>query len=118
MKKILFIFRHSPYQSSLTKDGFDALLAAASFEQPLSVLFIDEGVWTLKNHQHANEISRKNLEKQLQSFSLYDIDEIYVDAGSLEKRSLSTSDLSVPVITLDKDAVSALFHTHKHVLSF
>lgn len=119
MKKILFVFSHSPYQSAITKDGFDALFAAASFEQTLSVLFIDEGVWTLQKNQDAKAIFRKNFEKQIQAFELYDIEDIFVDSQSLTARGIECGNLAVESVTLaSNEMIQSLFSNHQHVLSF
>jgi len=119
MKKILFIFQHSPYQSHITKDGFDALFAAASFEQPLSVVFLHEGVWSLAKQQQASEIARKSFEKLISAFELYDIHDIYVDAESLVTRSLTPENLSIETMTLvSSHDMETLIASHQHILSF
>ncbi len=50
-KKLLFISRHAPYGSSLARDALDAVLASSAYDQQLSLLFMDDGVFQLLKNQ-------------------------------------------------------------------
>jgi len=114
---MLFILRSTPYASSKAQEGVDAVLAVSVFDQAISVLFMDEGVWQLHNHQQSLGIklesaqaaiesarkSRKNIAAQLESFPLYDITKIYVDRKSLKKFSIPKNELILkPTLASDK----------------
>ncbi len=45
--KLLVAVRHAPYGGSLAKTAIDTALAAAAFEQDVSVLFLGAGVLNL-----------------------------------------------------------------------
>lgn len=126
-KKILFILRNSPYGSAIAQEGVDAVLAAAVFEQEISVLFMDEGVWQLHNHQQSHGVQRpeihmamerKNIAAQLEAFPLYDIDQVYVDKKSLKHFSIPKKELILnPVLVGDK-TMRKLIAEHDVILSY
>src|SRR5690348_11943084 len=102
MKKILFIFRNTPYRNSKAQEGIDAAMAASVFDQVITVLFMDEGLWQLHNHQQSRgiklevaqeKVERKNIAAQLESFPLYDIKDIYVDGRALKKFAIPKKEL-------------------------
>ncbi|MCV6605105.1 MAG: DsrE family protein, partial [Porticoccaceae bacterium] len=57
---LLFILRSAPYGSSLAREGLEAVLAAASLGQNVSVLFMDDGILQLTRHQQPGQIGQKN----------------------------------------------------------
>lgn len=103
MKRILFILRNTPYGSSRAREGIDAVLAASVFNQHITVLFMDEGVWQLHNHQQSRGITNdslfssprdhKNISAIIESFPLYDINEIFVDNQALDKFKIQHNEL-------------------------
>ena len=82
MKKTLLISRQSPYSSQLARAALDAALAAAVFEQNVSVLFMDDGVWQLLSQQQTTAVETKNLEKTLRSLEHYDLDRLYYEQAA------------------------------------
>lgn len=126
-KKILFILRSSPYGRASAQEGVDSVLAASVFEQKLSVLFMDEGVWQLHNHQQSLgvqraevhlSLERKNIAAQLESFPLYDIDQVYVDKKSLKRFSISRKELILNPQLLSDKALRQLIAEHDVVLNY
>jgi len=118
-KKLLFISRHAPYGSSLPKDALDALLAASAYDQDLSILFMDDGVFQLLKNQIANEINQKSFSAILPVLSLYEIDSIYVHYESLEKRHITINELVFDGIqVLDSQAIGVLLAQQDQLLSF
>lgn len=127
IKKILFILRSSPYGSATAQEGVDSVLAASVFEQELSVLFMDEGVWQLHNHQQSlgvqrpeahHPLERKNIAAQLESFPLYDIDKVYADKKSLDQFSIPKKELILKPELLGDKAIRKLIAEHDVVLSY
>lgn len=117
-KKILFVMRQSPYGSNLAREALEAVLAAGSFEQQVSVLFMDDGVLQLLGDRQTGQTGRKNHCAMLQALPLYEVDQLYADSHSLRLRKVAT-DRTVPgVTTLDTGAVQKLMAGHHHILSF
>lgn len=115
-KHLVYIFKSAPYGSPLAQEGLDALLAAAIFEQQVSVLFIDEGVFQLTSQQNPSQ--QKNQAKMLQALAMYDIDHCFVHTPSVELRNLEADDFCIPVKALDNNEVQSLIASANHALTF
>jgi tRNA 2-thiouridine synthesizing protein C len=118
-KKLLFISRHAPYGSSLAKDALDAILAASAYEQQLSLLFMDDGVFQLLKNQAPNDIAQKSFAAILPVLELYEINSIYVHCESLEKRQITINELVLDSVQIiDSAAVCSLLEQQDQLLSF
>jgi len=118
-KKIMFISRHAPYGSSLAKDALDAILAASAYDQQLSLLFMDDGVFQLLKNQSANEIAQKSFAAILPVLPLYEINSVYVHRESLEKRQITINELVLNgVQIIDSATICSLLAQQDQLLSF
>jgi tRNA 2-thiouridine synthesizing protein C len=131
MKRLLFILRSTPYGSSHAQEGIDTVLAASVFEQHITVLFMDEGVWQLHAHQQtihngnsrsknliAKRTDRKNIAAQLESFPLYEINEIFVDKKSLDRFQLKKQDLILEPELVDDKKIRQLISDSNIVFTY
>lgn len=119
MKKILFISRQAPYGNANAREALDALLAASAYDQDLSLLFMDDGVFQLLSEQNPKTIHQKNLGASFQALELYGLEKIYAHAESLKKRGLERSDLSIDNIeTLNSEQIKQLMAQQDQILSF
>lgn len=118
-KKLLFISRHAPYGSSLAKEALDAVLATSAYDQELSLLFMDDGIFQLLREQDTAEIGQKSFAAMLPALSFYEIENIYVHKESLTARQITKEELIFENIhVLSSHAVSKLMATQDHLLSF
>ena len=118
-KKLLFISRHAPYGSSLAKDALDAVLASSAYDQQLSLLFMDDGVFQLLKNQASVEIAQKSFSSLLPVLSLYEINSIYVHYESLEKRQITINELVLDSVQIiDSAAICSLLAQQDQLLSF
>lgn len=118
-KKLLLVSRHGPYGSSLAKDALDAILAASAYDQQLSLLFMDDGVFQLLANQSPAEIGQKSFAAILPVLSLYEINSIYIHAESLSKRAIAINELVIEgVQIIDSTAVCSLLAQQDQLLSF
>lgn len=118
-KKLLFISRHAPYGSSLAKDALDAILASSAYDQQLSILFMDDGVFQLLTNQAASEIAQKSFSSLLPVLPLYEINSIYVHYESLEKRQITINELVLDSVqVIDSSAICRLLAQQDQLLSF
>ena len=117
-KRVLLMIRHSPYGSGLARASLDVALAAAAFEQPLSLLFMGEGVLQLLPDQDSTQIGRKNLSRALTSLPLYDIDSVYVDRAAADRYHLDLATAPLVVLPLDSRQMHQLMCQHDHLLGF
>lgn len=119
MKKILFISRHSPYGNSKAREALDALLAASAYDQDLSILFMDDGVFQLISNQQPANIYQKNLGASLKALEIYDIHNVYVDENALLKRRIDKKDLVLESVTvLNAIQIQQLMAEQDQLVSF
>ena len=93
-----------------------ALLAAAIFDQKITVIFMGDGVFQLSSNQAP--VNSKNQMKMLQSLAMYDIDQIFVQHTALDKRGISSGDLNISCTVLSDQAIHQMISSASHVLSF
>lgn len=117
-KTVLLICRHAPYGNSLAREALDVALTAATFDQPVAMLFLGDGVLQLVRDQQPAAIAQKALDKQLAALPLYDVETIYVEAAALSARGLDAADLALPVQLLSSEQIAGQIEAHDIVLGF
>ena len=116
-KRLLFLLRQPPYGTSHAIEALESVLVAGVFDQRVSVLFRDDGVWQLLDGQDGAPVDRRTIAKVAQALPQYDVNALYVCAASLQQRNLTEKDLSVPVTVLDEHAQRALLADQDAVVS-
>lgn len=117
IKKVLFILRHSPYGTSLAREAAEAVLASGSFEQSVSVLFMDDGVLQLIDQQSPLQ-GTKNHAAMLKALPMYEVEDLYVDQTSLEQRNLKSEQVIAGIKPINVSAIQKLMADHDHIVSF
>ena len=92
-KKFLYVNRKMPYGTIYALEALEVVLITAAFEQEVSLAFLDDGVYQLKQGQDTKNIGVKNFSPTYNALGDYDINKIYVEKESLEKRGLSVDEL-------------------------
>jgi tRNA 2-thiouridine synthesizing protein C len=114
----MLINRKAPYGSIYALESLEVVLIAAAFEQDVSLVFIDDGVYQLKKGMQTKAIATKNFSPTYRALEDYDIDKLYVEAESLAARGLTTEDLITEVKVIERDALAELMEQQDVVLSF
>ncbi|MES2824715.1 MAG: sulfurtransferase complex subunit TusC [Pseudomonadota bacterium] len=118
-KKILFISRHAPYGTSLAKDALEAVLAASAYDQNLSLLFMDDGVFQLLSTQDSKDLEQKNFAAMLSALTFYEIKNIFVHLESLLARQITINEIAIDGIQIvDSAAICNLLIQQEQLLSF
>jgi len=118
MKKLCILFRCSPHGTVRGREGLDLALLSASFEQEVSLVFVDEGVLHLIKDQQPDLIGAKDYISTFKALPLYDIDSVFVCKQSLADYGLSHSLLSIPVTVVNDEAIAAHLKQVDEVLVF
>ncbi|HRP75212.1 MAG TPA: sulfurtransferase complex subunit TusC [Rhodocyclaceae bacterium] len=118
IKKFMFVNRKAPYGTVYALESLEVVLITAAFDQDVSVVFLDDGVYQLKRGQQTKGIENKNFSPTYRALEGYDIEKLYVERESLEARALTEDDLLVPVTVLSREEMGALMETQDVVLSF
>lgn len=117
MKKYLFVSRRPPHQGLNVSENLDMILTCGAFDQSVAILLLDDAVLQLKKQQQPQLKHLKNTAAIFQALDLYNITTIYVEMESLQTRGLSTDDLILDVICLDRPAVANVFQQFSVIIS-
>lgn len=101
-KKFLYVNRRPPYGTVYALESLEVVLIGAAFEQDVSLLFLDDGVFQLVKNQDTKDSDMKNFSPTYNALGDYDINKIYVSKDALKKRGLSEDDL-LPLTWEDED---------------
>jgi tRNA 2-thiouridine synthesizing protein C len=94
------------------------VLISAAFDQDVSLVFVDDGVWQLKKGQQTKGIETKNFSPTYRALEGYDVEKLYVEQESLAARGLAEEDLIVDVTVLSSAELGKLMEEQDVVLSF
>ena len=97
VKRFLYVNRKAPYGTIYALETLETILVAAAFEQDVSVVFMDDGVFQLKKEQNTAAIGMKNFSPTFRALEGYDVEKLYVEKESMDARGLTADDLVVPV---------------------
>ena len=117
-KKFMFVNRTAPYGSVYALESLEVVLITAAFDQDVSLVFIDDGVWQLKKGQQTKGVEMKNFSPTYRALEGYDVEKLYVERESLAARGLSEDDLIVDVNVLSSAELGSLMAEQDVVLSF
>jgi tRNA 2-thiouridine synthesizing protein C len=117
-KKFMFVNRTAPYGTVYALESLEVVLITAAFDQDVSLVFIDDGVWQLKKGQQTKGIETKNFSPTYRALEDYDVEKLYVEQDSLSARGLAAEDLIVDVTVLPAKELGALMAAQDVVLSF
>ena len=93
VKKFMYMNRKAPYGTIYALESLEVVLIAAAFDQDVSLVFADDGVYQLMKGQDTDDIGMKNFSPTYSALGDYDIKKIYIEKESLEERGLSLNDL-------------------------
>ena len=118
VKKFMFVNRKAPYGTVYALEGLEVVLIAAAFDQDVSMVFADDGVFQIKKEQETSGINMKNFSPTLRALEGYDVEKVYAEEESLEARGLSEDDLVIPVEVLSSSELAELMDTQEVVITF
>ena len=118
MKKFMFVNRKAPYGTIYALESLEVVLIAATFDQDVSLAFVDDGVYELVKGQDTKATGIKNHSKTYRALEGYDVEKLYVERESLDARGLAEDDLLVDVKVLSSAEMAALMAEQEVVLSF
>lgn len=114
---ITFISRSAPYGHNRANLCLDMALASAVFEQDVSYVFLDDGVYQLLKGQDGAAIESKTLGNALETLALYGIENVYADQQSLKERGIDGRDLLPDMQLITSDALAKLIESSDTVFN-
>lgn len=118
VKKFAFINRKAPYGTIYALESLEVVLISAAFDQDVSLVFADDGVYQLKKGQGTKAVGMKNFSPTYRALEGYDIEKVYVEKESLESRGLTEEDLIIDVEVLTTEEMATLMDEQDVVMSF
>ena len=118
VKKFMYVNRKAPHGTVYALESLEVVLIGAAFEQDVSVVFIDDGVFEIVKGQVTTEVEMKNFSNTYKALEMYDVEKLYVSKDSLEERGLSEDDLIVDVEVKTAAEITALMEEQDVILSF
>ncbi|MCW5638739.1 MAG: sulfurtransferase complex subunit TusC [Rubrivivax sp.] len=118
MKKFMFVNRKAPYGTIHALESLEVVLIAATFDQDVSLVFVDDGVYELVKGQDTAGTGIKNHSKTYRALDGYDVEKLYVERESMAARGLGEDDLIVDVEWLSTAQMAELMTAQDVVLSF
>jgi len=118
IKKVMFVNRKAPYGTIYALESLEVVLITATFDQDVSLVFLDDGVYELLKGQNTKALGIKNFSPAYRALDGYDVEKLYVERESLEARGLSEAQLLVDVEVLSSAQMGELMADQDVVLSF
>ena len=118
--KLAFLFRTTPHGNAISREGLDALLAATAFcdEEEIGVFFIDDGVLNLLDGQNPELLLQKDFIRTFKLLDLYDIEQRFVCADSLDQYNLQAEQLIISAEKIDRTSLINKLSQAEKVFTF
>ena len=118
--KLAFLFRTAPHGNAISREGLDALLAATAFcdEEEIGVFFIDDGVLKLLDGQNPELLLQKDFIRTFKLLDLYDIEQRFVCADSLDQYNLQIEQLIISAEKIDRTSLFNKLSQAEKVFTF
>ena len=118
--KLSFLFRTAPHGNAISREGLDALLAATAFcdEEEIGVFFIDDGVLNLLDGQNPELLLQKDFIRTFKLLDLYDIEQRFVCADSLDQYNLQIEQLIISAEKIDRTSLFNKLSQAEKVFTF
>ena len=118
--KLAFLFRTAPHGNAISREGLDALLAATAFcdEEEIGVFFIDDGVLNLLDEQNPELLLQKDFIRTFKLLDLYDIEQRFVCANSLDQYNLQAEQLIISAEKIDRTSLINKLSQAEKVFTF
>ena len=97
-----------PHNGSKLQERLDVILTVAAFDQQVALLFLDDGVFQLKQGQQPEKQGLKDTASIFNALEIYDVKDLYVEIESLQERGLKPGDLTLPVKEFYRNDINGL----------
>jgi len=127
-KKVMITVRKAPHGSIYVQEAIEVMFIVASYGMDLSVVFIDDGVFALKDGQDTGALGTKGFMASIGALVDFEVENVYVDSQSMRERNLGEDDLvfigededteePVKPRVLDSEAIRALMVEQDSIVS-
>lgn len=117
MKQIAVIFRSAPHRNARAREGLEFAMLAASLDQQVSLLFVNEGIFNLLPQQ-AELIGNKDYLATFKAVDFYDIEPVMILDTSLAEFGIAATQLSYNAEVVDQHTMQQHLQQVDEVLVF
>ncbi|NIM73376.1 MAG: sulfurtransferase complex subunit TusC [Gammaproteobacteria bacterium] len=118
VKKFMYVNRRAPHGTIYAQESLEVVLIGAAFDQDVSLVFIDDGVYQILKDQDTGGIGTKNFSKTYRALEMYDVEKLYVERESMQARGVTENDFNVPVEVKTAEEIGRLMDEQDIVLTF
>ena len=116
--KLMIVFRTAPYGSIYAFEGLENVLIMGAYDQDISVLFIDDGVYAIKKDMDNSATGIKDFSPTFRALEAYDIEKIFIDRQSMEDRGMTLEDFVIEPEVIEADRVEKMMEEQKNFFIF
>ena len=113
----LVIFRQAPYGTSYAAEGVRVMSSLGAFEVDCSVLFMDDGVFSLVKDQHPEEMEMKPLIKGIEPLLQSGIP-VFVSGESLAERQVNPGEILEGTVIVNNTDIRKMLDESDIILTF
>jgi tRNA 2-thiouridine synthesizing protein C len=118
MKKIAIVLHESPFNSALSREAQDMIMALAAVDHQVTVIYQGDAVLQLLAPQMDADLGCKNFLPSQKLFELYDIAAVIANTADLVKYQINQEQMMIPVTELAELDIADLLAQQQHVLRF
>ena len=118
VKKFMYVNRRAPHGTIYAQESLEVVLIGAAFDQDVSVVFLDDGVYQIHKDQDTSAIGTKNFSKTFRALEMYDVEKLFVEKESMELRGVTEDDFNVEVEVKTSEEIGRLMEEQDVIFSF
>jgi tRNA 2-thiouridine synthesizing protein C len=124
VKKFLYVNRRAPHGTIYAQESLEVALIGAAFEQDVSMLFLDDGVFEVRKGQNTATAGVKNFSPTYRALPMYDVEKLFVERESMDTRGMTEDDLidlgdeDVTIQVIGSAQVTELMEQQDVILTF
>ncbi len=127
--KMMIVIRKAPHGSIYAQEAIEVMFIMATFDMELSIVFLDDGVYAVKQGQDTKDLGIKGFSASLGTLIDWDVTNVFADEMSLKARNITSEQLicigedddteeDVYPRVLNTDELTKMIHEQDTVLSF
>lgn len=127
--KLMLIVRKAPHGRIYVHEAIEVMFIMATFDMDLSIVFLDDGVFALKQGQDTKPLDMKGFSPSMAALADWDVKNVYVDEQSLKDRNISADQLisvgeddeteeTVYPKLVSSETLKQMMHEQDSILSF
>ncbi|MBQ0760433.1 MAG: sulfurtransferase complex subunit TusC [Gammaproteobacteria bacterium] len=114
----LYLFTRQAYGHSLAREALDMALATAAFDQKVSIVFLQDGIYQLLATNDAHTIDAKPHTGVINALPLYDVENVYYVDADRQLRNIRADDLVAHAAAISQATLQELMSSADRIQSF